>query len=428
MLNSNHLYELFKKGEYTLSCAEQNLPDEFFELAVTQLAKRFPRSIATRKSFNVDGILISGYQIHDKDGVIESIVIINTSTKLKEKSFFKCALYCLFNQLHGFDLAHIFGAYINNKFTVDNNEDFFNIDQVNEETLLLLPYAKQAMLDIADTEPKAQSQTPTLAEDILPKPFKKELKTFIANKNSCLLSDLPTYLLSDRQRIIRQAHLTNTPFLDIDNLYTDLTTLCDLNSDIYMLDFEAAQFVVPTWKDITPYSQVAFQYSLHKYSNSVLYQAEYLELISDPREALAKQLIKDVGTSGAILTFNARFERDVIRTLAKTFPELKGELLAITDRLVDLHPLFKNYYYHPLQNGSWSLKALLPAILGENPYQELDGTSNGTDAASIYHKVRAGEVNQKKAEKELSNYCTLDTYALYQMLMFIVNAHAAQTH
>jgi hypothetical protein len=416
---------MFKKGEYSLSCTMQNLPADFFELATYQLENEFPKSIVTRKSFNIDNIMVSGYQIRDINGVLESIVIFSTSTSLKEKALFKCALYSLFSQIHGFDTAKVFGAYINKKYKCDNNEEFFNFEDVSADTLLLIPHVEQVISDMAHTEPKAEIDNSYLAKDILPKPLKKELKAFINDTPNCLLSDLPTDLLSDKQRIIRQAHLTDTTFIDIHNLYNGLSKLCDFDGEIFILDFEAAQFVVPTWKNISPYDQLPFQYSCHKLSGDQLTQTEYLELITDPREALAKQLIKDVGTYGAILTFNARFERDVIRKLAKTFPDLNDDLLAITERLVDLHPLFKSFYYDPSQNGSWSLKAILPSIMGEDPYKALNGTSNGTEAADIYHKVQAGEVDQKQAEIELSNYCKLDTFALYKMFKFIIDNYAA---
>ena len=424
MLNANHIYQIFKKDGYTTDESSPLLPSEFFDLAQQGIEAKFPQHIVNRKSFTINNVMISGYQVFDKNEVLQSLVVLNTSTSLKEKAIFKSTLYCLYNHAHDYSAAKVYGAYINKKYTSENDEDYLKIDKISKEVLDLMRHAFMANNKLTQMSPTVPDTNDLLAANVLPRPYKLDLKAFINNKSNCLISDIPSYLLNDKQRIIQNCHVNDKVFMDTDNLYNDLTTLCDLKGDIYSLDFEAAQFTVPFWEGIHPYDQVAFQYSLHKISNGKLTQTEYLELNNDPREALAKKLIKDIGTEGAILTFNARFERDVIKKLANIFPQLKDRLLAIVERLFDLHPLFKAYYYNKKQMGSWSLKALLPAVLGYNPYDDLEGTSNGVDAALTYHKVQAGEVNQKQAEIGLSKYCTLDTHALVLLFNFVIDEHA----
>ena len=48
------------------------------------------------------------------------------------------------------------------------------------------------------------------------------------------------------------------------------------------------------------------------------------------------------------------FESGCIAGLAERFPRLRKSLLAINERLVDLLPIARSYFYHPNQEGSWS--------------------------------------------------------------------------
>lgn len=428
MLNSNHLYQLFKGGNYTATCSEQMLPYEFFDLANYQINAKFPNKIVERKTLTLDGVMVSGYQVFNLNGDIESLVVLNTSTCVKEKGLFKAALYCLFNHANAYKAARIYSAHINKNYTAMNTESFFIIERVSKEVLGMLPHVFKANKEILTTTPvnELTRKEKFLAEDVLPKPFKVDLKAFLREKPNCKMKNVPSYLLNDKQLIVHHSHITNTTFFDIDGIHRDIQSLCDFSGDIYMLDFESTQFVLPEFDNVKPYDQVGFQYSLHKLSSGKLTQTEFLEMNIDPRELLAKQLIKDTGTEGAILVFNASFERRIIKELAKQYPHLETALMLIVERIVDLHPLFKAYYYNPKMKGSWSLKSLLPAILGYDPYKALNGTCNGEDAANIYHKVKSGYINQAQAEKELSQYCTVDTYALYQLLEFVLNSFASQ--
>lgn len=48
---------------------------------------------------------------------------------------------------------------------------------------------------------------------------------------------------------------------------------------------------------------------------------------------------------------------------AKGYPQLSESLLAINARVVDLLPIARERYYHPSQQGSWSIKKVLPAVV-----------------------------------------------------------------
>jgi hypothetical protein len=133
---------------------------------------------------------------------------------------------------------------------------------------------------------------------------------------------------------------------------------------LHFLDFETIQFAVPIWKGTRPYQQIPFQFSLHTLGGKGKLEAwSFLDLSgNDPSHAFAESLITVCGKSGPIFVYNAGFEGARIKELSERFPRLAVALLAIKERLVDLHPITKGNYYHPSQQGSWSIKAVLPTV------------------------------------------------------------------
>jgi len=83
-------------------------------------------------------------------------------------------------------------------------------------------------------------------------------------------------------------------------------------------------------------------------------------------------------------------------------------------RLVDLRPIAERFYYHPSQQGSWSIKEVLPAITGHG-YEELGGIKDGGMAMEAYvEAIDPTTSAERKAqiERELKAYCALDTEAM----------------
>ena len=421
MLNSNHLYQVFKKGRYEETVNEQYLPHNFFDIALAQLKATYPRHVVARETYIHNDVSVSGFTITTPMGKLVRLAVVNTSTSLKEKSYIKATHFSLFAQLSGYACVPVDALFINAKYTLSNNENVFGVKDVSDKVDLYYQSVSDAFAVMPTLTPVSESDNEAnTAQNILPKPFKKPLKEFLSDREHCGVHQVPSYLLNDLQRVVRTAHMTGETHCNGGGLIADFHTLCDITKPIHLLDFETVQFVVPQWDGVRPYQQVPFQYSCHKLQGQQLTHCEFLELRKDPRRMLAEQLINDLGSEGVVLAYNARFERDVIRDLANTFADLKELLLAITQRLVDLLPLFKAYYYNPVQNGSWSLKALLPAIMGRNPYDDLSGTANGEDAVKTYFQVMDGELDTETASSDLKAYCSLDTLALFYLVKFII--------
>ncbi|MGK2740333.1 DUF2779 domain-containing protein [Tepidicaulis sp. LMO-SS28] len=234
------------------------------------------------------------------------------------------------------------------------------------------------------------------------------------------LRDVPNDRLNERQRMVKNQTLKGTAFF---NAAAAAKELAPHKAPLHFLDFETVQFAVPVWKGTRPYQQIPFQFSVHSMSRSgKTTHREFLDLSGkDPSKPFAEALLAACGKKGAIFTYNAAFERGRISYLASRFPRLKEPLLAINERLVDLLPIARDNYYHPNQQGSWSIKRVLPAIAPDLGYEALDGVQDGNMAMTAYREaIHEETVPGRKAEieKQLLAYCKLDTLALVRLWQF----------
>ena len=247
--------------------------------------------------------------------------------------------------------------------------------------------------------------------------FSSAKRKELAQQGVIDLKEVPDALLNDKQQRVKENTLANSVYFDAEGAVADLTPF---GFPAYFLDFETIQFAVPIWKGTRPYQQITFQYSLHILSESgQLQQTAFLDLSgNDPSPAFAQKLISDCGTQGPVYVYNAGFETARIRELAERYPEMSQSLLAINARVVDLLPVARERYYHPSQEGSWSIKKVLPAVVPELRYDQLEGVQHGGMAMEAFlegiHPDTSAE-RKNEIERQLLAYCNLDTYAMVRL-------------
>ena len=86
--------------------------------------------------------------------------------------------------------------------------------------------------------------------------------------------------------------------------------------------------------------------------------------------------------------------------------------------MVDLLPIARERYYHPSQQGSWSIKKVLPAVVPELRYDALDGVQDGGMAMEAFIEAihpDTSAVRKGQIERQLLDYCQLDTYAMVRL-------------
>ncbi len=264
---------------------------------------------------------------------------------------------------------------------------------------------------------ETQAQVPA---NVLPRVQSRALRALFAEAGALELADVPDDLLNAIQLRVKTHTLAGTVFFD---KARSVAALARHPVPAYFVDFETAQLVIPQWAGFRPYQQVPFQFSVHKLDRQGrLTHREFLDLSgADPTRGFAEALIRDCGKRGAVYVYNAGFERGRVRELAERYPDLADALLAINDRMVDLLPIAQTHYYHPGQQGSWSIKKVLPAVAPELRYDDLDGVQDGSMAMEAYQEaIDPTTCPERKAQlrTQLSRYCALDTFAMVRLWQF----------
>ena len=224
--------------------------------------------------------------------------------------------------------------------------------------------------------------------------------------------------LNSDQLIQVQSDLNNKTYIETKKIKKFIK---DLKYPLFYLDFETISSAIPMYKNTKPYQQLVFQYSLHvqKSINSKIVHSDYLaNQNEDPRSQFIERLINDCGGYGDIIVYNISFERGKLKNLIKNFPNYSLQLTSIINRLKDLMLPFKNkWYYSPKMKGSYSIKYVLPALVPDLSYDNLDIKDGGT-ASNIFLSMVNGTFNGnvKETRKQLLEYCYMDTFAMVKIL------------
>jgi hypothetical protein len=246
-----------------------------------------------------------------------------------------------------------------------------------------------------------------------------EERARIAREGWVDLRQLPAGFPADaRARAIVRATRSGRPWID-PGLAPALRAL---PYPRYHFDFETIAHAVPRWRGTRPYQQVPFQWSCHvEHAEGHIEHHAFLDLSGDdPREACAARLVELLDTGqGVVLTYHQPFEQGRLADLARDLPHHAPALWRIIGRLDDLLPLVRRHYYHPAQQGRWSLKAVLPAVVPELDYSSLDEVQHGAAAQLAYLEAIDPDTGAERREhlrERLLAYCQLDTWAMVELV------------
>ena len=193
----------------------------------------------------------------------------------------------------------------------------------------------------------------------------------------------------------------------------------DIVYPLYFLDFEAAADPIPEFPGQHPYAVLPFQWSCH-IQRSPGAEPEHSQFLmdnpGDPRPAFAESLLSCLGDKGSIIVYS-NFERTTIKALAQALPNSKARLKALLPRLFDLLAVVRSNYYHPEFRGSFSIKKVLPVLVPQLSYKELD-VGDGMEAVSAYYSLIGGKLpaaDYAELAQKLLEYCKLDTLAMVRV-------------
>lgn len=239
-----------------------------------------------------------------------------------------------------------------------------------------------------------------------------------------LLNDIPLDCpLKGRQ--LRQVEAMRSDSQHIDK--EEITNFLEgLKYPLYFLDYETTTSAIPAFDGYRPYQQAPFQYSLHileKAGDEPVHK-EYLHTEnSDPVPHLLEQLRKDFDREGSVISWYMAFEKSRNTEMGEMYPKYSKFLSGINDRMVDLMtPFSKGWFVDKDFFGKASIKWVLPALLPEFSYKELN-ISNGGQAQRVWTETVLKGKNPSEKDKimdDLRRYCNLDTYAMYAIYKYLL--------
>jgi predicted RecB family nuclease len=195
------------------------------------------------------------------------------------------------------------------------------------------------------------------------------------------------------------------------------------------MDFETVYPAIPRYPGMRPFDQLPFQWSVHVQDkqDAELRHYEFLAATSaDPRREFVETLCSALGNKGSVVVYNKGFESQRLADLDGWVPGFRTRIKKIQARLWDLLPVIRDHVYHPAFAGSFSLKAVLPALIPEMTYAEMD-VADGNQAGVAWEKLVRGGLDagyRNHLTHALLAYCGQDTLAMAKLVEFLRRQYA----
>lgn len=392
-------------------------------------------------TFLYDGIFVKADILHLGVGGWE-IYEVKGSTSLKDVYIFDAAIQYHALTGTGLDISKVSIVHVNNRYSRNGDLDIrqlFAINNVTERVQELQPLVieeivfQRSMLacDMPTIDIGKQCDEPYscdfkghcwqhIPEDSIFNLRERGVNKFsLYNQGIIRQSEIPLEMLNSRQRFQVESTINQRDHLDKKMVKKFLE---DLWYPLCFLDFETVNPAVPAFDGCRPYEKLPFQYSLHIQDNadSVLRHFEYLaEPGIDPRREILDTLLERISEDACIIAWNQSFEISVMRALGELFSEHSEQVERLIANFRDLMQPFKSRDIYLWEaKGSYSIKPILPLLVPELSYKNLDGVANGGDAMDAYYKMNStddlGELATIRAQ--LLEYCKLDTEAMVRIL------------
>jgi hypothetical protein len=381
------------------------------------------------------------------------LIEIKSSTHAKPEHEYDLAFQTVVLEDSGIEIRNVSIIHVNNNYVrigeIDPIQITTKVDVTNavkslvEETREQISIALQVMdnKEMPDLSPRFANQlgvpkTTWFAEWIeIYKQLNPNLDKYSIYSMSCpnakqiaqledagiqLIKDIPEEL-SLRAKQAKQIQTTrdNVRIVDKEKIKEFLNTF---EYPLYFFDYETLSSVIPAFDGFQPYKDYPFQYSLHIIDSpdSEVRHEEYIhDSNSNPMPGLIEKMKRDLGSHGTILAWNMAYEKGCNKTMAAFYPEHKDFLEGINERFKDLMiPFSEMWFVDKDFFGSASVKHVLPALIPELSYKDLD-VSDGLKARRIWTQTVLEGKYQDQREKimmDLSEYCTLDTFAMVKIL------------
>lgn len=412
----------------------------------TQKAIADGEKIIFEASFLVDG-LYARADILKKNRSGWQMFEVKKSTSVKDYHYEDAATQAYIIRSSGLILDSVSITYINNESTYPNLSDLFTSEDITSEVDSL---ADQIVKKISDLKKLVQKTAePKIkigphCDDPFGCGFKEHCWKHLPKKS---VFDLPglsndkAWTLIDegytkiselnpndfKGKTKRAIEVTKKkkPYIDADSISAEMS---QWQWPLYFFDFETLGPAIPRFEDTKPYGQIPFQFSCHIWKSPKYKTLDHFEYLhadaSDPRPAIIKSMLEGLGDSGSIVAYNMAFEIGVIKKLAEFDKKNSKKLNTLLERFVDPLPIFRSHVYHPDFHGSFSIKTVAPALIGDRlSYGDLE-VGDGSTAQAHADLILRGQITGKEKEKTIQNllaYCRQDTMAMVELVKWLMN-------
>ncbi|HZP88603.1 MAG TPA: DUF2779 domain-containing protein [Burkholderiales bacterium] len=434
---------VFGPGEVISLPGQRDIPGA---LTRTEQALAAGATTLFEATFKADDVVVMA-DVYKTDGSSAHALEVKSASKVKDYYLEDCATQSHVMRAAGVPLKSISVVHIDTSFTYQgdgNYQGLFRTADVSRDVEALVPrvpgWIEGAKKALAGPEPDVAPG------DQCSEPFECPFQSYCIKKPEGFPVAILPYIhkrlpaLAKRGivdvREIPDGELTNPQQLMVwtasrsGSAVTNaeaVEPLRKLGYPRFYLDFETINFAVPMWAGVKPYQQIPFQWSLRiERAHGNLERDDFLDVSgANPSRAAMERLLAKVGTEGPILAYSS-FESTRLNDMAKLLPDLAERILKLKDRVVDLCAIAKQAYYHPSMMGSWSIKALLPAITTEPElnYEALEEVRDGIAAQNAYvEAIDRGTTAERREQlrQHLLRYCGLDALAMVRVMQFLAS-------
>jgi hypothetical protein len=419
------------------------------KLNTERLIKEGKETIFQATVLTEDGLLAMADVLKlDKKSKKWVIYEVKSTTEIKKEHIIDTAFQKAAFRRGGYEIDHVEVIYLNKEYIRHGKirpKDLFVIDSVEDKISEILEDISLQINDALEyiqreEEPKTcncrlkprSQHCPTFAyfNPDVPEYSVFNLTRVSAKKVGQLIDmeilhvhDVPDdFELTDKQKNQVLAAKLQKPIIHPENIREELA---NLKFPVYFLDYETISTAIPMFDGTKPYQQVCFQYSLHVLNRQEdaeedMLHTEFLAKKEDgsPISKLLEQMKEDIGPIGSVVVWNKSFEMSRNTEMGEMYPEYKKFLEDVNSRVYDLMDIFtKQFHVHPDFLGKTSIKYVLPVLVPELSYKNLE-IQNGGMACLRWYQMVTDKVSQKEATDVYNNllvYCGLDTLAMYKI-------------
>jgi len=407
--------------------------------ALTLHKPLFEAGFISERTYALADILMPG------DRGMWDLYEVKSATSVKDEYYHDLAFQKLTYDKAGLKISKCFVVYINNDYVKRGEIDpkkLFEIKEVTQTAADLKDTTQNNinhMLDVISLNHSPDKKIGPHCNTPYDCPLKSMCWKFLPEKNNVFvlsrgktlafdlvsqgildILEIPAGTKMTEKHLIQiESHRKGSPYIDKEAIGK---FMAKLEYPLYFLDFETIGPSVPVYDHTSPYEQIPFQFSLHV-ADSEAAQPKHFSYLAkdqqDPRPEILKKLKELLGGKGSIVAYNSAFEVNALKNAASVYPLFKSWFNSISLRVVDLLAPFRGYaYYHPDQQGSNSIKDVLPALTGTS-YENLE-IADGAQASRDYYKAtfdpNVSVTDREKIYNALETYCYQDTQGMIDIL------------